>query len=100
MTKFIETVLPCVPGCDVCQRPGCDAWGVGGDDPHSQERKKREVSAYFVEIEYYGTRKLAIAVNQPPNCEGRHRETLLFPLDEGMDSDDQRNLGVEIIRRI
>jgi len=100
MTKFIETVLPCVPGCDVCQRPGCDAWGVGGEDSQSQERKKRSVSVYFVEIEYGGTRKLAIAFNQPPNCEGRHRETLLFPLDEGLDSDAQQEREIAIIRRL
>ncbi|RLD10705.1 MAG: hypothetical protein DRI44_05425 [Chlamydiae bacterium] len=94
----LETVLPCVPGCDICSQGPANAWGVGGAPlPHARERFVRVA---FVEIEEKGKRKLAIKLNQPPNCEGRHKELLLFPLDEGLDSDEQEERDIRIIREL
>jgi len=101
--KTIETVLPCVPGCDICNKDG-HAWGIGGEEglPMSLARHARErfVRVAFVEIEEKGKRKLALKLNQPPNCEGRHRELLLFPLDKGLDSDEQEERDIRIIREL
>ncbi|MBW2675880.1 MAG: hypothetical protein JRD89_21185 [Deltaproteobacteria bacterium] len=100
MGKRLETVLPCAPGCDICKRGTmAHAWGIGGEDqlPHPRERL---VWLGFAEIDEAGERKIAIVLNQPPNCEGRHRETLLFLLEDGIDSDEQQEREISIIRRI
>jgi len=100
MTGALETVIPCVPWCDICRTSTmADAWGIGGDDTMPNARE-RFVRIRFMEIDEAGERKIAIVLNQPPNCQGGHRDTLIFPLDGGLDSDAQQEREIAIIRRI